>query len=265
MKKRIYIKELLISFLPAICTYLASSENALDRLKSNQYIGDNIDISQAKNFFLCISILLTFLLLTIRISKAEYKRDVYEIERTNLLSQNKDILLEGLKQQLNVQSLNLDIRIFVPERKFFSRLRNKIIPHEKKYFIINNINCLGKAGKTNNLKFEVSPNQQGLVGSCFSERSIQYDDNLYSTNNKVYNLTPYQIQKTDNLRFSLVCPLFSPKDEIVAIMAFDSTSDLKISTLDQELQTKFGYIFQNYSQLLFENVPELFSERRRII
>ena len=74
----------------------------------------------------------------------------------------------------------------------------------KNIYYIKNIEGLAEKDITDNLKFEVSPNRQGLVGECYEQKAILYDDDLENSNEINYNLTHYQIAKTNQLKFILV-------------------------------------------------------------
>jgi hypothetical protein len=116
---------------------------------------------------------------------------------------------------------------------------------------------------TNNLKFKVLPEdeKQGLVGNCYNMRSMIYDDCLAQNNSSMYNLNNYQISKTRDLEFSIVCPVYNPSNEIIAIIAIDGKQKIDLNTHKAEIINNV----LTFSQTLYENVPELFKPIRRLI
>lgn len=108
---------------------------------------------------------------------------------------------------------------------------------------------------TKGLKFQVCPSEkmQGLVGECYNKGKIVFDDNLKKTNSELYNLTEYQIHKTNDLKFIIVCPVFSEEKEIISIVAFDCKHEIKL----EKSNDNFINAILNYTQQLYEYVPEL--------
>lgn len=123
------------------------------------------------------------------------------------------------------------------------------------YFQIVNYEGLCTAGTTNGLKFKVLPEEekQGLVGDCYNMRNMLYDDCLAKNNSSSYHLDNYQISKTRDLEFSIVCPLYSSNDEIIAIIAIDGKQKIDISAHKSEITNNV----LTFAQTLYENVPDL--------
>ena len=123
--------------------------------------------------------------------------------------------------------------------------------------IIKNITGFANDDVTSKLKFEVAPNPVGLVGRTFKDKCIYYDCDLENTNTSMYNLSHSQINKTNDLKFSLTCPIFKTKDEVVAILAIDSRQKIDISGKNEKIITNS---VNNFSTQLYEYVPDLFKE-----
>ena len=85
-----------------------------------------------------------------------------------------------------------------------------------------------------------------------------YDDNLIQSNSTEYHLSEYQINKTNDLRFIIVCPIFAENGDVVAIIAFDSKNDIKVTRENKEALSD---LILNYTQQLYEKVPELFKAK----
>ena len=253
----IIIKGLLFSFIPAIFT-LFGTIDAFDRLQKAGYIGNAIDVQNLKNICSVLGVILTFLLLTKNLISHEIEEEKYKKQAKQLLKYNKDILVSALSEYLGKEYCNIDIRIFVPQKSicwYIGHAFDKNIPLK---FKIKNIEGLADAGITNNLSFQVSPEEgaQGLVGECYQQRKIVYDENLQETNDTGYNLTDYQKSRTNDLKFIIVCPVFGNEKDIDAIVAFDCKHDIKI----HDHEDKFINAILNYTQQLHEYVPELFKK-----
>ena len=258
LKKRIVLNGVVCSLLPALCTYLSKGNNILDQLQKNQYIGANIDLTFWKEIFFVLSIVFTFILCTCNIISTKSKEEDYHIQRDNLLKQCKDILTESLSSEFGMEHLAIDIRIFVPNITWKNKVVNFLKKTNKVVYIIKNIDKLADAGTTNNLQFEVSPTPCGLVGKCYQTKNVVYDDKLEHTNKTDYSLLEHQISKTQNLKFSLACPIFDANGNITAILAIDSQQHITINEQREEILLK---AITNFSQLLYEHVPELFRKK----
>lgn len=260
MKKTssIVVKGIIFSLFPAICSVLGSSDT-LDKLQVGGYIGPNVDIGQLKNFSIVLSVFLTFILLTVNLIISEIEENKYKKQARQLIKYNKDILVSTLSEYVGKEYCDLNIRIFVPYKNI-SWIVGKVFPQfRKKWFCIKNEEGIAEAGITDNLKFLVEPfeKREGLVGECYYQRKMVYDDNLENTNEVEYNLSEYQVNKTRNLKFIIACPTFSKDKEIDAIVAFDSTNTIKLENGND----KFTDAILNYTQQLHEYVPELFKPK----
>lgn len=254
--KEIIIKGVLCSLLPALCSFIGSTK-VLDWASDKKYIGENIDIEALKLLFFLAGILLTFGLLTVNLILSEIHANKYRRQSTELIKYTKEIMSTTLAKLLDKEFCNIDIRIFVPDNVFKWKILRNLRKDEELYFKIKNIEGLADAGITNELKFKVSPacHKEGLVGECYVNRRMVYDDNLSESNSTEYHLSNYQINKTSDLKFIIVCPTFSSDGSIDAIVAYDSKNDIKITS---ENEDAFGDLILSYTQQLHEKVPELF-------
>lgn len=245
---------MLLSLIPAVFTLLGTI-NFLDNLQAAGYIGEAVNIQNTKDICSIIGVVSTFLFLTTGMISHELEEQKYKRQSQQLIKYNKDILINALSEYLGKEYCNIDIRIFVPRKTILWRVGHHFKRNMSLHFCIKNIDGLADAGVTNNLKFQVAPAEkaQGLVGVCYKERKIIYDDNLENTNDSEYNLTDYQKSKTNDLKFIIVCPVFK-ETEIEAIVAFDCKHEIKIN----QQEDKFIKAILNYTQQLHEYVPELF-------
>lgn len=248
---------LLTSAMPAIVTYLGKTNNIIDYLYKNEYIGSAFDVELFKSTCQIISIVLSFSIILYQQLTTNVKLNNGNQKINGLLYQTKMVFQEALSSTIGYK-VNFDIRIFVPVKKVLNFKKEKSL-----YFQIVNYDGLCTVGTTNGLKFKVLPQneKQGLVGECYNRRSMLYDDCLAQNNSSAYNLDNYQQSKTRDLEFSIVCPLYNSNDEIVAIIAIDGKQKIDISAHKEKVTNNI----LTFSQTLYENVPELFKAKRRLI
>jgi len=257
--KDIIVKGIIFSLIPALCNFMGSTDAFLWAQKRG-YIGKNVDIECLKLIFFIASIFLTFALLTVNIILSEVRENIYRRQAAELIKYTKEIVVMTLAKIVNRDYCHIDVRIFVPEKTLKWRITHIINKNNALFFRIRNIDGLAEAGITNDLKFQVLPpeEKQGLVGECFVTKKMVYDDNLIQSNSTDYHLSEYQINKTNDLRFIIVCPIFSENGEVIAIIAFDSKNDIKVT---QENKEALSDLILNYTQQLYEKVPELFKAK----
>ena len=85
--KGIVFKGILLSLIPALCTYLSQSENILSWLQNNNYIGTEINIEIVQHITGILSILFTFGLLTIPLIISNLQNLTYKTQRDYLIEQ----------------------------------------------------------------------------------------------------------------------------------------------------------------------------------
>ncbi|WP_040328097.1 hypothetical protein [Clostridium ihumii] len=259
MKKiKVILNAIIFALVPTILAYLGKSYNILNYLKENEYIGNKVNINFIKEICLFLNIIATFLIVTLKGIKSNINEKNLTKQRDNLLKQCKEILTSALSSELDKEHLELNVRIFVKRKETLKEKFKKICridyPVE---FIIKNITGFANDDVTSKLKFEVAPNPVGLVGRTFKDKCIYYDCDLENTNTSMYNLSHSQINKTNDLKFSLTCPIFKTKDEVVAILAIDSRQKIDISGKNEKIITNS---VNNFSTQLYEYVPDLFKE-----
>lgn len=264
-KREIIIQGIIFSLIPALFAYLGQSDNILNYLQQKHYIGNSVDVKGLQDLCLIISIILTFLLLTVNLICSQLRENAYKEQRVAFIKFNKEIFIKTLADALGKEYANINIRIFVPKKPIIWYIKKMFCKKAKLYFTIKNIEGLAEPGLTNNLSFEVEPKHQGLVGECYQKHQMLLDDNLEESNEKNYNLNGYQINKTNNLKFILVCPLFdmNKNDKITAIVAFDSTFPIKVDSKEKEKVLRRSVL--NYTQQLQEYAPELFGKAGGIL
>lgn len=253
MKLKIFkhiIYVLLTSGISALCSYLANSSLIFDKMVDWGIIADTKSIPVIQDYCLWIGILFSavFISLNLIITTEKYLH-TFE-ERNALLCMSKDILRSSL-------STDFDIRIFIPKHPLLYKIADFLhISNIKKKFIIKNIDSIAKVGLTRNLEFEVSPNPKGLVGLCYKQKSMIYDDDLEHTNEtEIYDLNSIQIKKTHNLKWIICCPVLGKSGEVAAIMSLDGKSKI---TINARKESEIKEELYTFSQTLYEYSPQFF-------
>lgn len=249
---------LLFISIPSFFAYLAGSHSILNQWKELQYLGERFNTSLVKDYLLFFGILITSGYLTITNEINRRKLFTILAQRAALINQIKEsalIYLENIIGDEHVSSIKF--RVWREKNNIITRLQKKIcsimkincpvILHQS---IIDGLTEMDKTG----LYFEVKPNIQGLVGICYNEREIIYEEDLSLVIDQ-YDLRPFQLCKVRSIRFCLCTPVFDAKDEIVAIITFESIHYIKISS---EIELRLADVITNFSQTLYQNCPELF-------
>lgn len=263
MKKRqAILKGIGLSLFPAVCAYLSTDNSILVWLQTNKYLGENVDVELVRNIMYLASILLTFLCLTIPYIIRDIECNEYKSQRDMLIKDNKDIFEATLKNELNLKHCKINVRIFVPKYTLIYKIARIINKKSKLEYHIRNIEGLAEKDITENLKFSVFPKKQGLVGECYRQQAVLYDDDLVNSNETDYGLTMHQIAKTNKIKFILVCPVFSDEEKMIAIVSFDSYDEIKI--MDEKKDILRNLVL-NYTQSLYECVPDLFKAKGGIV
>lgn len=258
----VFIKGFIIWLIPTVCSYLSQSNNILSWLQKKGYLGANVDVELMENCMSMATIFFTFILLTIPLIINELKLEEYRQQRDSLIKNNKDIFEATLKNVLQLEHCKLNVRIFVPKITLYDRLKKRFTGSRVLEYHIRNVDGLAEKDITDSLAFQVLPDKQGLVGDCYNQKAVLYDDDLENSNEVNYNLTKYQIAKTNKLKFILVCPIFSEKEEIISIISLDSYDTIKIK---DEAKDILRNLVLNYTQSLYECIPELFKPKGGIL
>ena len=266
MRKRV-VKHIIFtvafSAIPALLSYLANSSLLFDKLLQNGLLGKKVDIKLIQDYCLWLGIIISAIALSSNLFITKLKYDSILEQRNALIKMNKTILASSLGKRFLSDSSSFDIRIFIPKYPSVYNLVDKLQDRHKKIkkplirkiFVIKNIDLIAEQGITKNLQFEVFPKQEGLVGLCYNTKSMVYDDDLESTNDKNYKLRKNQIDRTSNLKWSICCPISDDNGTVVAILALDGKTKIKINkakeaTLREEVVA--------FNHMLYDSVPQLF-------
>lgn len=257
-KLKIFGVGLLVISLPLLSGLAANCDTIFYYFSSHGFLL-NTEITNFQDFFSVISVVSSVILLLYNYVRE--KCEIVRLAHDNKISLSliKDIFLSKIETTLKSENMNLSIRIFLPDTSLIYLLKKRFLPNRRKlYFKIKDIPAFAEnSNMTKDLRFMVFPNQEGLVGKCFNERKLQWDVNLENTNNTDYNLSRWQKNKTSDLRFIICLPIVDDKDNIVAIFALDTKSNIIIEDCDTVIK-QLEKTMITLGQTLYQEIPYLF-------
>lgn len=249
------IKYIFLTAIPTITAYLAEDDAAIRYLINRHVLYQNFNCSAFQHICALISVLFTVFILFPQFLYLEYKRRKEHEQIVGMYNMIKEIATAALEKNFAKKAFQFNMRIFVPEQRHLYKMKKLINPQTEFFFRNKNIEPFAKHDKTEQLRFRVTPNPQGIVGNCYNTKSISYDENLLENNNKEYNLDENQIALTNDLKWSLCIPIQDKGNNVIAIVAFDSTtSTLNIHTNEKEICC----MTNNIAIQLHTYVPNLF-------
>lgn len=254
----IILKVFSFTLIPAVFFYLSQSHSYLDTLQKTGYIGPTVDIINLKDTFLILGIFLSTILLSFNyaVSEIKWKKAVHQ--RDSLLRYNKDIFISYLENKLNIENINLNIRIYVPNKSIILKIKNIInyVLNKPviKEFSVKNIGSLAEIGNMNKLTFQVEPTTQGVVGKCYHLKKVLCEDNLQLKDKSQYNLTEYHINKLCDLKLIICSPIFDERNNVIAVISFESKESISMSGNEHI----WKHLVINYCEFLHDYLYELF-------
>lgn len=255
-KIKIVASVVIFTAIPSLLSYIANSNSAIVRLQRLNIIDKDINTGLIKDLCLLSSIILSVILLSFNLAKSKIKNEDIIEQRDLLLKLAKDMFGGALKKILSQNCSDFDVRIFVPKHPNLYRITELLhFNNIKKKFVIKNVSQIAQEGLTKNLEFQVYPNAQGLVGECYKNKALVYDDELNKTNSINYNLDINQITRTSNLEWSICCPICDKDNNVISIIALDGRKKITINAGKKDDLCKQVYAF---SQMLYDAVPTLF-------
>lgn len=252
-KASVVLKSIGIALVPSILSYLSMNNNILDMLMEHEIIGKSVDIPMIKEVCIIGNIVVTSIILLGTKINENVKIKKYDGQIEGLISYCKELLCGAIANETDAENVHVNIRIFVPSSRLIDRIKLLVNSNADRYFEIKNIKGLAENDTTDNLRFKVCPEGEGLVGMCYRKKSICYDSSLKKTNSQKYGLNNSQLAKTNSLEFSMVVPIISESESVVAMVAFDSKQKINIKDINN-----ISAAANTFSQLLYEKVPELF-------
>ena len=248
-----YLKIVGLSLIPTLLLFLGKSTKATIWLQTNVGFFPTVDKDNLMLILFLVGILVTGLIIPFRLAYVSNKKAKLQKNYLKTLEFKKNFFTEAIKAELKQHNLHFNVRIFRRKKgilPFINHLLWKIVNFE-----IVNVAGLAENGNTDGLAFEVSPKSQGVVGKVYSSGKFVYDDEVDKRDQKgFYNLTDYQISKTNGVKFVLGVPLFSHKNKIDVIITVDSEDRVVI---DKESKGDWKLISTRYCQSMHHSVPIL--------
>jgi len=250
------IKYFFLTAIPTVTAYLAEDDSAIQYLIRTRVLYPGFDCGAFQHACALVSIAFTIFILFPQLVRLEYKRERQQEQIVGLYNMIKDIATAALEKYFTRQAaFQFNMRIFIPEHLHLHRIQKLLDPHTPLFFHNKNIEPFAKRDKTEQLRFRVTPDPQGIVGNCYNTKSISYDENLLENNSTEYNLDQNQIALTNDLKWSICIPITDKGNNVIAVVAFDSTtSPLNIHANEKDICR----MTNNIAIQLHNYVPNLF-------
>lgn len=250
------IKYLFLVAIPTIAAYLAEDDSVIQYLIRKQILYQDFNCDTFQHICALISIIFTVFVLFPQLLCLEYKREKEQEQIVGLYNMIKDIATAALEKYFTKHAaFQFNMRIFIPEHLRLRRIQKLLDPRTPLFFHNKNIEPFAKRDKTEQLRFRVTPDPQGIVGNCYTTKSISYDENLLESNSTKYNLDQNQIALTNDLKWSICIPIADKGNNVIAVVAFDSTtSPLNIHANEKDICR----MTNNIAIQLHNYVPNLF-------
>ena len=238
--------------LIALMSYLASSDNIFPYLIERKIFAPTLNITVIQEVCLALNIVFTIAVFPIKLGYYGLKNKSYKKQIAGLYNIIKQFAQSNFESISKNKDFDFKMRIFVRERSILSYL--KFFGEKRVFFSIRNIEPFASNDVTEDLRFQVFPKAEGLVGKSYSGKGIYYDENLEVTN-KTYNLNEAQLTRTFMLKWSICVPIIDARNDVVAVVAFDSqTSRLSIEKNEYRIRE----LVNPFSQMLYNCAPDLF-------
>ncbi len=252
------LKYILFILIPAISTYLAADDTCIKWLIKHELLSVNVNIELFQKICLFISVIFTTFVINLQLIKHENNEKQCQKEIAGLFSIIKQVAQSNFATISKNSNFTFNLRIFVPEFSLVKFIRSFLHKNKEKWFVIRNVEPFAKRDITEHLRFRVYPDKQGLVGEAYESGSIVYDEILPKTNETEYGLENSQVNRTVNLLWSICVPIFNEKNEVIAVIAFDSDqSYLNISSNKESIRK----LTNTLSLMLRDSVPGLFKRK----
>lgn len=258
LKKRIHTK-VIVEMVPVLLFFFMGQTTFLDHMLKAYFTES--EIYDIKIIFNYLSTIYTFLIIGVGMNSLLNENQYYRESMKYLFDRHKEDFFNIIGNQeaeglIHQAPKNIQIRIWV-KPKLLNRIITSIRSRRRyKYLIIRNYESLGLHGKTDDLKFEVSPKPQGIVGKCFNSKKVEYSWDLKEENQKVrYNMTQEQDEQTSDLRFCLCYPI-KEDGRVISVISFDSTEPMRVGNniKDKDLAD----LFVGFSVDLYKSSSHLF-------
>lgn len=272
MKKRALWKKhfisILIAFIPAILGYLAKANNwpnpflqavfAIDMGQGAAAV--NKALADIKDIIWLVSVIFTAIPLQVYMIWNKEKESRAIAERDGLLRFLRDQFQYKLEEEAKTKYPNVNIRVYLPKRKLISFINTANYSGKKRVVLFQtvlrnkNISGFCCSDTIEGLYFHTGENAQGLVGECYTQKQILYEDDMRKPDAE-YHLTGYLKDHTLNTRFCLCFPLLNEQDKVLAVISFDSNEPILIH---KAVKNIWCDNVTNFCLTLEQTVPHIF-------
>lgn len=227
------ILKIVALFIPTILAFIGQAtifpKWLVERVSYFEGVGPDI----LKDWSLGIGTLLSGLLVVAYTTKLEtqHEVDVKALETTIKLW--RDILTDFIRRSTRNDSMMVNVRVLRPKKWHEKRTVAEWRKLRLEYKVIQ-IQSLADDAEPAGLCFEMWPNPQGLVGKAYERKKSQYDTDVSTAPNNMYNLTFFQQQELQKVKFVVCVPILNQAGQVQYIISLDSQSRLKNLPTDKE-------------------------------
>jgi|HigsolmetaAR203D_1030402.scaffolds.fasta_scaffold04461_4 hypothetical protein len=226
------LRIVVFSVIPALLSYIGSDEVLLDALVGDARWLEQLNTALIKQLAVLLSVLLTsgFLVVMYEVKHAQSQK--WEKHNHMLYNDLKTAFLLALSNEIGDPHINsVEFRVYKevgPMKKLaeFLQARWQRRPYRRMFELVR-IPGLSDDGPRKLFYLVDGDTVQGLVGRCFQEKEIKYEEDI-SALSPMYNLTPFQISNTRSTKFCLCVPIFNAGNQIVSILAMECIYSIRI-------------------------------------
>lgn len=262
MKLKLFGVTFLLWLIPNFFVFIGQSNAAPKWLINNLLFLKDVEPDSLKDWCTVIGLIFTGLVLPYTLASLKETQKKQQEALNEILFSWKESLCEVCEDIIKRSPYPLSVRIFV-RKKWYQYPPNdwsKVLRGEKLQFVLVNLPNLAGQDNTNGLSFEVKPTSQGVVGMIYNQDAVIIDYQI-ATNRPRYNLTNFQAQKVNHIKFVMGGPVYDSKNngsassKIIGLISFDSNQPMRPLTQDQEQKLK--QIVVKYSDLIHKYLPLL--------
>lgn len=251
---RIILRIALFVFFPAFLTYLGRDNNILDVFQQTRLLGESLNISFVKEVFAIASVSISNLILITLFEINHFRLKSAISKNKSLFSDLKASFLSALATELAEPLVHsIKFRVWKEKKTWVSLFKEPLRFPKSKIYVTIKVDGLSDTDNIQGLFYEVEPVAQGLIGRCYTERKIKYEEDM-SVLDTLYNLTPYQTAKTRSTKFCMCIPIINCDNHVVTIITLESIYSIKIPHESEQVLANMITIF---SQDLIKYFPIL--------
>jgi|GEM_PF-1619537 hypothetical protein len=242
------LRIVVFSVIPALLAYIGSDDVLLDSLLGDARWLEQLDTALIKQLAVLLSVLLTsgFLVVMYEVKHAQSQK--WEKNNHMLYNDLKTAFLLALSNEIGDPHINsVEFRVYKETGTMkkiveFLHARMQRRPYRRKFELVRIPGLSDDGGPRKLFYFVDGDTVQGLVGRCFQEKEIKYEEDI-STLSALYNLTPFQISNTRSTKFCLCAPIFNAGNQIVSILSMECIYSIRIPDYKESVVADMITIF----------------------